>query len=142
MSPQHQQRGPSALAPTTADAFAGAALPTMSPQQQQRGPSALVTGAADGIGRAAALVLASRGGRLSVIDLPAAETAGRATVAACQRAGGDAVWIPCDVSDPVALAAAFAAHEARWGGLDVAVLNAGIGEVRMRRPSLIKYIHQ
>jgi NAD(P)-dependent dehydrogenase (short-subunit alcohol dehydrogenase family) len=36
--------------------------------------------------------------------------------------------IACDVCDDASQAAAFERHIYRWGGVDVAILNAGIGE--------------
>ena len=85
---------------------------------------AMVTGAGSGVGRAVSLALAEAGfalvlaGRRPVpLDQVAAEIAGR---------GGEALRVSTDVTDPAAVAALFAATEARFGRLDVLFNNAGI----------------
>lgn len=45
-----------------------------------------------------------------------------------ERAGGAAVAVHCDVADSAQHELAFQIHMHRWGRLDIAVLNAGIGE--------------
>lgn len=80
----------------------------------------LVTGGAGGIGAATARAFAAQGAELVVLDLDG-EGAG-ATAAAC---GPWALGLGCDVTDPVAVRAAFAAACAHFGGLDIVVSNAG-----------------
>jgi NAD(P)-dependent dehydrogenase (short-subunit alcohol dehydrogenase family) len=82
---------------------------------------ALITGAGSGLGRETALVFAREGAAVVVNDIDVA--AGDETVA---QAGGDATFIPGDVSDDEAVAAMFAAVRERHGRLDVSVHNAGI----------------
>ncbi|MEP3142566.1 SDR family NAD(P)-dependent oxidoreductase, partial [Qipengyuania citrea] len=61
-----------------------------------KGSRAVVTGAGSGIGRAFALELARRGGRVVCSDPnPAPATA---TAEAIQEQGGHALAVPCDVS--------------------------------------------
>jgi NAD(P)-dependent dehydrogenase (short-subunit alcohol dehydrogenase family) len=85
------------------------------------GRVAFVTGAASGIGRAIAERLADEGASVVVADLDG-EKAGKVAAAI----GDDrALAVPVDVSDEVAVAAAFAAAALRFGGVDLVVNNAG-----------------
>src|SRR5690606_41220136 len=43
-----------------------------------------------------------------------------------EAAGGKAIWVQADVSDPKAVSRLFDACEKEFGGVDVAVANAGI----------------
>lgn len=86
---------------------------------------ALVTGAAGGIGRAIALRLAADGVRVVVSDVDA--DGGAETVSLIEEAGGTARFLKCDVSDPDACADLVRQTVDAFGGLDVAVNNAGIG---------------
>jgi NAD(P)-dependent dehydrogenase (short-subunit alcohol dehydrogenase family) len=91
------------------------------------GRVAIVTGAASGIGRACALDLAAAGARVVVSDLERSAEGARETVALAERAGGEALFVPCDVSlggDVRRLVEETVAH---FGRLDAAVNNAGVG---------------
>lgn len=93
------------------------------------GKSALVTGAAMGIGRGIAERLAAEGAQVLLCDV--VDDLGRQAVATIKAAGGRAAYLHLDVTDPEANAAAVAHAESLFGGLDVAVNNAGIsGEFR------------
>ncbi|RAV18306.1 SDR family NAD(P)-dependent oxidoreductase [Mycolicibacterium sp. GF69] len=83
------------------------------------GRVALVTGGGSGIGRAAAQRLAVEGMRVCVLDIDA-----DAAAAVAAPLGGLA--LRCDVSDPEQVEAAVARCVAELGGLDLALLNAGI----------------
>lgn len=84
------------------------------------GKVALVTGGAGGIGAAIAHRFAAAGARVVVADLdPAGETTAR-------EIGG--VFVRTDVTRLEDNLAAVRTAIERFGGLDVAVLNAGIGE--------------
>ncbi|WDM14623.1 SDR family oxidoreductase [Streptomyces lavenduligriseus] len=86
---------------------------------------ALVTGGSGGIGRAVVERLAADGYAVAVHY---AGNAARATEVADQvtAAGGRAVTVGGDVADETAMAAAFDAVEAAFGGIDVVVNTAGI----------------
>src|SRR4051812_2578095 len=89
------------------------------------GRVALVTGGSRGIGRAVCLLMGRVGARVAVNyvrDTAAAET----VVAAIRSAGGEAVALQADVSDPAAAEALVAETETRLGPLDILVVNHGI----------------
>src|SRR6202453_2209748 len=84
---------------------------------------AVITGASRGIGAATALVLAEKGFRVVVNYRSSTEEADE-VVGAVKAAGGEAVAIRADVTDPDDVAAMFAEIERRWGRVDVLVHNA------------------
>jgi len=86
---------------------------------------ALVTGAGRGIGRAAALALGKAGWRVALIGRSAEPLA--ATAREIEALGQRALALTCDVGDPVAVNAAFAALEREFGRLDLLFNNAGAG---------------
>ena len=88
------------------------------------GQAALVTGAGSGIGRATALALAREGARVMVSEIDAAR--GQETVTAIETAGGQAVFVPLDVTDEAAWERAFAAAADAFGAVSVLVNNAGV----------------
>jgi NAD(P)-dependent dehydrogenase (short-subunit alcohol dehydrogenase family) len=89
------------------------------------GKVALVTGSGSGIGRASALVFAGEGAKLVLADRD--ERGGEATVRLVREGGGEAVHVTCDVSDSLEVEALVAAAVERFGRLDCAFNNAGIG---------------
>jgi short-subunit dehydrogenase len=83
----------------------------------------LLTGASSGIGRSLArhlaadpLALAAR--RVDLLETLAAEI---------EAAGGQALAVPCDVTDRAQVAAAIAAAQARFGPIERLIANAGGG---------------
>lgn len=95
------------------------------------GRCCIVTGSASGIGRAIARLFARHGARVIVADVT--ETViegGEPTVALIRREGGEAVFIPTDVSDAPAVEALIARAVAMHGRLDVIVNNACIRHPR------------
>jgi NAD(P)-dependent dehydrogenase (short-subunit alcohol dehydrogenase family) len=95
------------------------------------GKAGVVTGAASGIGRACALRFAREGAAVIVADLRSAAHGGRHTVEQIERAGGRAEFFACDVSDSEDNAALVARAVERFGRLDFAHNNAGIGVHRL-----------
>jgi NAD(P)-dependent dehydrogenase (short-subunit alcohol dehydrogenase family) len=84
---------------------------------------AVITGASRGIGAATALVLAEKRFRVVVNYRSSTEEADE-VVGAVKTAGGEAVAIRADVTDPDDVAAMFAEIERHWGRVDALVHNA------------------
>jgi NAD(P)-dependent dehydrogenase (short-subunit alcohol dehydrogenase family) len=88
------------------------------------GKVALVTGAESGIGRATAMRLAREGAMVGIADIQEGDTQ-----KLIERAGGKALFVACNVSDPGQVKAAVDKTVERFGGLDIVVANAGINGV-------------
>ncbi|NSC19775.1 SDR family oxidoreductase [Streptomyces albus subsp. chlorinus] len=86
--------------------------------------AALVTGAGSGIGRAAALQLAQSGAAVAVLDIDA--DAAAETAETIRKDGGEALVVTVDIADERSVQAAVERTTAAFGGLDVAVNNAGM----------------
>lgn len=86
------------------------------------GKVAIVTGGSFGIGRAAAVAFAKRGARVTVADwVEDAETINR-----IRQAGGDAIFIKCDVSDETNVRMMVEETIKKFGRIDFAFNNAGV----------------
>ena len=88
------------------------------------GKVALVTGAARGIGRASAARLAAEGAKVLCTDI--LEDEGEAAVGEIQAQGGEAVFMPQDVTDEAVWERVTAHAVERFGGLHILLNNAGI----------------
>lgn len=88
------------------------------------GKTALVTGGASGIGKAVALRLAAGGANIVATDL--SEDGAHRLVEQIVSTGGRAVAAVGDVTDPSHVEAAVARAVSEFGGLHLAVNNAGI----------------
>ncbi len=95
------------------------------------GKAGLVTGAASGIGRACAIRFAREGGAVMVADLESARARAEETVEAIRAAGGQAEFAACDVASAYDNEALVAHTVRRFGRLDFAHNNAGIGVHRL-----------
>mgnify|MGYP003644631812 CR=1 FL=1 len=89
------------------------------------GKVAFVTGAASGIGEAVARQLAERGAKVVIADLKL--DAAEAVAKAIKDAGGEAAAVAVDVSKIEQVEKAVQFTVDTFGGLNVAVNNAGIG---------------
>lgn len=84
----------------------------------------LVTGGALGIGRVTALAFAREGAKVCIADILDQE--GNETVDMIHNRGGEAFYIPCDVSNEKEVSRLISTIIERYGCLDVAFNNAGI----------------
>ena len=91
------------------------------------GKVAVVTGASKGIGAGIALRLAADGASV-VVNYARSAGAADGVVARIRQAGGQAVAVQADVSQPAAIEALFDAAIAAFGRVDILVNNAGIYE--------------
>lgn len=88
---------------------------------------AFITGGASGIGAGTARRFAREGARVALADVQDEE--GERLRAELEAAGGQALYVDCDVSDPAAVERAIAATVDRFGTLDIVFANAGINGV-------------
>ncbi len=94
------------------------------------GQVAVITGAAGSIGFATAKAFAAAGAEVALLDVDEA-----AAQAKAKAIGGTALGLRCDVTDVASVKAAFASVASTFGGVDIAISNAGaawqgrIGEV-------------
>jgi len=88
------------------------------------GEIAIVTGGGSGIGRATAELFAREGARVVVADYR--RSTGEATVRAIKAAGGDALFVAVDVSDPAQVERMAQATLDTYGGIDILFNNAGM----------------
>ena len=101
--------------------------------QQFSGKVALVTGAASGIGRVGAQFFAREGAQV-IVTTGSNVAGGEETVRLIKEAGGEAAFVRCDVSKDAEVKAAVEEAVGRYGRLDFAFNNAGIGPDGKRVP--------
>jgi NAD(P)-dependent dehydrogenase (short-subunit alcohol dehydrogenase family) len=85
---------------------------------------AVITGAGSGIGQASAVEFAREGARVVVADINAGGA--RETVRQIEEAGGEALAVETDVSDPKAVERMTAAAIDRFASIDVLLNNAAV----------------
>lgn len=86
---------------------------------------AIVTGAGSGIGRAIAILYAAAGAHVVVSDID--EKGGNETLTAITARGGDAIFVKADTAVPDEHKKLVDQTVQQFGGLHIAVNNAGIG---------------
>ncbi len=87
------------------------------------GKRAFITGGGAGIGAASAELFAREGAKVAVAEIN--REGGERAVQAAREAGGEAMFLECDVSQPESVEAAIGEAVAAFGGLDVLYNNAG-----------------
>lgn len=92
---------------------------------KMEGKVAIVTGASSGIGLHTARLFAEKGASVVLADLD--ETAGNEAAQAIEDAGGNALFVKTDVSQSAQVKTLVKKTIERFGRLDYAVNNAGIG---------------
>jgi NAD(P)-dependent dehydrogenase (short-subunit alcohol dehydrogenase family) len=85
---------------------------------------AIITGAGSGMGRAASLLFAREGAKVTVADVDA--KTGEETVAEINKAGGEALFVPVNVADEAQVQRMVVATVERFGAVHVLYNNAGI----------------
>ena len=101
--------------------------------KQFKGKVAVVTGAASGIGRGAALIFAREGAKV-IVTTDSNIKGGEETVNMIKAAGGEAAFVKCDVTKEKDAENMVAQAVAKYGSLDFAFNNAGIGPDGKRIP--------
>lgn len=86
----------------------------------------LITGAATGIGRATAVEFARQGARVVIGDIEFAAQQVEETLQEIKAVGGEATFIPTDVSQEDQVKALVDKTVETYGGLDIAFNNAGV----------------
>jgi NAD(P)-dependent dehydrogenase (short-subunit alcohol dehydrogenase family) len=91
------------------------------------GKVAIVTGGASGMGRATVMRFLADGAKVVVADLNEPNGAETVSVARASGHGEQVAFVRCDVAKEADVAALVAEAERRFGRLDIAYLNAGVG---------------
>jgi 3-oxoacyl-[acyl-carrier protein] reductase len=96
------------------------------------GRTAVITGGAIGFGRAFARALAAEGATVVIADIDV-DMAER-TAASLVDAGRRAIAVDCDVADAEQVDATIATTIDRFGGIDIAINNAGLHLMKYNQP--------
>jgi NAD(P)-dependent dehydrogenase (short-subunit alcohol dehydrogenase family) len=91
------------------------------------GKTAFITGGANGIGKGTALRFAAEGARIGLADMLPDE--GEQTKREIETAGGQAIFVRCDVAEPRDVENAIGMTVQQFGRLDIVFANAGINGV-------------
>lgn len=91
------------------------------------GKTAVITGAASGIGRATALLFAREGARVVVSDIN--PSAGDMVVNEIKNDGGEAIFVPTDVTKSKDVARLMDVSEEKYESIDILFNNAGISHI-------------
>jgi len=86
---------------------------------------ALITGAGSGIGKAIALLYAKEGAKVVVNDI--SQKSGQSVVEQIKKQGGEAFFLEADASDEEEVKSLIQKTVEKYGKLDIACNNAGIG---------------
>lgn len=86
---------------------------------------AIITGASSGIGAAVAQLFAKNGAKIVIADID--KKGAKKVIRKIEKAGGDAIFIEMDSSKPEDCEAVVKKTVKKFGRLDIAVNNAGIG---------------
>jgi len=89
---------------------------------------ALITGAGSGIGRETAILFATEGAKIAVVDLN--DTGGEETVKMIEAQGGQAIYVHANVANGNDCAEMIAGTEKNFGQLNILFNNAGIMDSR------------
>lgn len=100
------------------------ARPDAAPVKDLIGRVAVITGASSGMGRAAAVLLASRGAKVALLARRAAPL--DALAAEIRGSGGEALALVTDVTDPASVEAAAASVRRDLGRANLVFNNAGL----------------
>src|SRR5690349_25112467 len=94
-------------------------------ERDLEGLIAVVTGAGSGVGRAFAVALAAAGGTPVLVGRTPESL--QETAELVIAAGGTSLVLPADVTDEAAVDDVFTRANAMLGGVDAAILSAGVG---------------
>lgn len=96
------------------------------PEQEFSGKIVAVIGGGSGIGREVASIAAARGAHIAVCDLDAKSSSGASDAIASTTGPERSIPVSADISDRDSVRAALREVVASYGGLDVAVVTAGV----------------
>ena len=98
-----------------------------------QGKVVLITGGATGMGKAAAREFASLGAKV-IVTTGHSVAKGEAVAEEIRKSGGEAIFLPCDISSEESVKACIDAIVEKYGRLDCAFNNAGVGPDGVKIP--------
>lgn len=104
-----------------------------------RGRRVVITGATSGVGRGMAVQLARLGARVAITGRREAML--METAHAVEGAGGECLALLGSVTNMADVKRQYAAIREKWGGLDWAILNAGVGDSMNAREFKAEHYH-